>query len=128
MKTPPPDPNAWVDEFPFAVTVCDARGIITEMNDAAAASFLDSGGRDLIGSDLLACHPEHAQRLVKDLLTTPRPNIYSIEKGGKRKLIVQSPWYREGQFAGIVELSIGLPEVIPHFNRDDPGGAAPTAK
>jgi len=124
MSPPSPAPNTWVNEFPYAVTVSDANGIITEMNDAAATSFQDSGGRDLIGTDLLACHPEHAQTIVKDLLATARPNIYSIEKGGKRKLIVQSPWYRQGQFAGIVELSIVLPEVIPHFNRDASGEAA----
>lgn len=125
MRTLTHAPNAWVNEFPYAVTVCDAQGIITEMNDAAAASFQESGGRNLIGTDLLACHPEHAQKIVNDLLTTPRPNIYSIEKGGKRKLIVQSPWYRDGEFAGIVELSIELPDTIPHFIRD-PKGPAPS--
>jgi transcriptional regulator with PAS, ATPase and Fis domain len=118
MRASSPTPNAWVNEFPYAVTVCDAQGIIAEMNDAATAAFHDSGGRNLIGSDLLACHPEHAQGIVKGLLATARPNIYTIEKGGKQKLIVQSPWYRDGQFAGIVELSIVLPETIPHFVRD----------
>ena len=125
MRTLPTTPNAWVNEFPYAVTVCDAQGIITEMNDAAAASFQESGGRNLIGTDLLACHPEHAQKIVQELLATARPNIYSIEKGGKRKLIVQSPWYRDGQFSGIVELSIVLPDTIPHFVRD-PKDPAPS--
>lgn len=120
MGHPQPGPNAWVDEFPYAVTVCDTRGIITEMNNAAAEHLRDEGGRELIGSDVLACHPERAQTILKELLATARPNIYSIEKGGKRKLIVQSPWYQDGAFAGIVELSIVLPEVIPHFKRDAP--------
>ena len=28
--------NAWIKEFPAAVTVCDPDGIILEMNDKAA--------------------------------------------------------------------------------------------
>jgi transcriptional regulator with PAS, ATPase and Fis domain len=110
--------HAWVQAFPSPVTVCDRNGIITEMNDAAAESFVDSGGRALLGQSLLDCHPEPARSVVRDLLATGRTNIYTIQKNGRRKLIVQSPWYHDEQRAGIVELSIPLPDIIPHFDRD----------
>ena len=110
----------WVQELPIAITVCDDAGQITDMNNAAAAAFADDGGTALIGQNLFECHPEHAQNILRDLLASGRENIYSIEKNGRRKLIVQSPWYRDGHFAGLVEFSIPLPETIPHFIRDQP--------
>lgn len=118
MPTPSEPPHAWVDEFPVAVTVCDAKGVITELNNAATQAFAEDGGRALVGRNLLDCHPEHARTVVNDLLSARRANTYTIQKDGRRKLILQSPWYRNGQFAGIVELSIELPASIPHFNRD----------
>ena len=37
--------HAWIKEFPAAITVCDAEGIILEMNDKAAKTFEKDGGR-----------------------------------------------------------------------------------
>ena len=34
-----------------------------------------------------------------------------------RKLIYQSPWYRDGAYAGFVELSLEIPAEMPHFVR-----------
>jgi hypothetical protein len=42
----------------------------------------------------------------------------AIEKAGIRKLIHQIPWYKDGIFSGVVELSFVLPEALPHFVRD----------
>ena len=44
-------------------------------------------------------------------------NVYTIEKHGIKKLIYQAPWYRDGEFAGLVELAIELPAELPHFVR-----------
>ena len=31
----------------------------------------------------------------------------------------QAPnWYQDGKFAGVVELSIPIPDKLPHFDRD----------
>jgi transcriptional regulator with PAS, ATPase and Fis domain len=120
MTSPPTAPHEWVQEFPFSVTVTDTVGIITEMNNAAVESFAADGGRALIGTSVLECHPERARAILSDLLASGRSNIYSIEKNGRKKLIVQSPWYRDGKYSGIVEISIELPETVPHFNRDAP--------
>ena len=108
---------AWVQEFPGAVTVCDRDGIILAMNDKSVRTFENSGGAALIGSDLFACHPEPSRTKVKELLSAGRPNVYTIEKNGIKKLIFQSPWYKDGQYAGFVELSLEIPFELPHFLR-----------
>ncbi|MEW5717417.1 MAG: PAS domain-containing protein [Chloroflexota bacterium] len=109
--------HSWITEFPGAVTVCDAEGIIIEMNDQAAQSFAGDGGRALIGKNLLDCHPEPARTKTKRLLETKQKNVYTIEKNGVKKLIYQSPWYRDGKFAGLVELGLEIPFEMPHFIR-----------
>lgn len=109
--------NSWVKEFPGAVTVCDTDGIITEMNKKAAMVFEEDGGRALIGRNVLDCHPEPARSELADLMKTQKRNIYTIEKNGIKKLIYQSPWYHEGQYAGFIEISIEIPFEMPHFVR-----------
>jgi len=37
-------PHAWVDEFPAAITVSDAKGTIIEMNAKAAKTLEKDGG------------------------------------------------------------------------------------
>ncbi len=107
----------WIKEFPAAVTVCDKNGIILEMNDKAAKTFEKDGGRNLIGCNLLDCHPEQARSKVEALLAGHEKNVYTIEKNGIKKLIYQSPWYRDGEYAGFVELSLEIPFEMPHFIR-----------
>jgi hypothetical protein len=110
--------TTWTKEFPAAITVCDPRGVILEMNDQAALTFALDGGRKLIGSNLLDCHPEPARTKTEDLLRSEGTNVYTIEKGGRKKLIFQAPWYAGGAYGGLVELSIEIPGMMPHFNRD----------
>jgi transcriptional regulator with PAS, ATPase and Fis domain len=108
----------WTTEFPGAVTVCDRNGVITEMNDKSARTFEADGGRALVGGNLLDCHPEPSRSMVAELLAHPRVNAYTIEKRGVRKLIYQAPWFRDGAFQGLVELSLEIPESMPHFVRE----------
>ncbi len=108
----------WLREFPAAITVCDAKGTILAMNARSIQTFAEDGGANLIGKNLLDCHTEPARTKVSHLLKFKTQNVYTIEKGGIRKLIYQSPWYQNGEFAGFVELSLPIPEVIPHFVRD----------
>jgi transcriptional regulator with PAS, ATPase and Fis domain len=107
----------WTKELPSAITVCDKEGVIIEMNDRSIASFAEDGGAALIGTNVLDCHPEPARTMFEQMLKNGTPHIYSIEKLGKKKLIYQSPWYRNGTYAGFVEISIELPEPLPHFVR-----------
>jgi hypothetical protein len=106
---------AWLEEFPGSITVCDRRGVILAMNARARAM---EPGRDLIGENLLDCHPEPARGKLVAMLASGERNVYTIEKKGRRKLIYQSPWFEAGAYAGFVELSLELPaEQLPHFVR-----------
>ena len=84
---------------------------------ASAQTFGADAGRALVGRNLLDCHPEPSRSQVAGLLADPRVNAYTIEKRGVRKLIYQAPWYRDGVFQGLVELSLEIPDVMPHFVR-----------
>lgn len=110
------DPD-WVREFDAAVTVCDAAGVILEMNDRAARSFREWGGQALIGSNVLDCHPEPSRAKLLGIMQQRRANTYTIEKGGRRKLVHQAPWHRGGEYAGFVEIVLELPEGMEHFVR-----------
>jgi hypothetical protein len=44
--------------------------------------------------------------------------VYTVQKHGKKRLVYQTPYFVDGQFAGLVELGLELPEEMPHFNRD----------
>ena len=108
----------WKDGVNFAITVCDAEGKVTEMNEKSAATFTKGGGKDLIGRSLLDCHPEPSRSKVKKMLAEPFTNAYTIEKNGVKKLIYQTPWYADGKPAGLVELSLEIPADMPHFVRN----------
>ncbi len=110
--------SSWIREFPGAITVCDAGGIILAMNDKSAEAFEAQGGRALIGTNLLDCHPEPSRSKLRRLLESPQRNVYTIEKAGVRKLVYQTPWYREGKYAGLVEIDLELPAAMPHFVRE----------
>ncbi|MFN8381000.1 MAG: hypothetical protein U0V02_03615 [Anaerolineales bacterium] len=109
--------HEWIKEFPAAITVCNAEGIILEINDKAAKTFEKDGGYKLIGASMFDCHPDPARGKVERLLAAHVKNVYTIEKNGVRKLIYQSPWYKEDIYAGFVELSLEIPLEMPHFIR-----------
>ena len=109
----------WITRFPGAVTVSDRNHVIVYMNDKAAATFKAYGGKDLVGTDLMACHQERSRGIIERLLSTGSPNVYTIDKKGVKKLIYQSAWYEDGaaEPAGLVELSLELPADMPHYVR-----------
>jgi PAS domain S-box-containing protein len=109
-------PN-WIKEFGGAITVCDADGIIIEMNDRSAKMFAKDGGFELIGKNVLDCHPEPSRSKLEQLMTERRANTYTIEKNGVKKLIHQAPWHINGEYAGFVEISFEIPSEMPHFIR-----------
>lgn len=87
------------------------------MNAKAESTFASDGGLALIGTDVLACHPEPSRTKLMGMLEKGLSNKYTIEKNGVKKIIIQTPWYREGVFAGLVEVSVEIPEEMPHFIR-----------
>ena len=109
--------HEWVEEFKGAVIVTDENGIILEMNERAVKNLEDDGGRALLGTNVLDCHPEPSKTKLKEIMAERRTNVYTIEKRGVKKLIFQTPWTRGGRYRGIVELSLEIPFEMPHFVR-----------
>ena len=108
----------WSTELPIAITVCDKDGVILEMNERSRETFAADGGEKLIGTNVLDCHPEPSRSQLADMLASGKRNIYTIEKHGVKKLIAQLPWYDRKKYAGFVELSIELPNELPHRVRE----------
>ncbi len=105
----------WAEELGCAITVCDTEGVILYMNDKAKATFAKHG--DLIGKNLMNCHNDRSKSIIHDMLETGGTNCYTITKGGVRKMIYQSAWKENGQVKGLVEISMVIPEDMPHYNR-----------
>lgn len=108
----------WAKEFNAAITICDTKGIIVYMNDISIEQFAKYGGKKLIGTYLLDCHPEPSKSKLVEMLNNPIENMYTTEKDGRKKIILQSPWIKEETFCGIIELSFYLEDNMPHFVRD----------
>jgi len=82
----------WVQTFPGAVTVCDATGIIIAMNAKARATWAKHLEKhELIGTNVLDCHPEPSRTKLKRLLETHETHSYTIEKNGRKTLIHHAP-------------------------------------
>jgi len=77
--------NAWVKGFPGAITITDTEGIILEMNEKSAKVFEEEGGRDLIGTNMLTCHPGQSRLQVEKMLKSQETNVYTIEKKGRKR-------------------------------------------
>lgn len=107
----------WLKELPIAITVCDKDGIILEMNDKSAKTFESDGGYALLGTNALDCHPIRARAIFEQMMAEQKRNVYTIEKNGVKKLIYQTPWYQNGEYAGFVEFSLEIPFEMPHFLR-----------
>ncbi len=110
--------ETWFRNFPAAITVTDADGIIIDLNNEAAEMFKKNGGYALIGKNAIDCHPEPSLMKVKQMYENGTLNVYTITKNGQKKLIYQAPYFINGDFSGFVEMCLDLPEEIPHFNRD----------
>src|ERR1035437_1232509 len=107
----------WKEEFSVAITVCDKKGIILEMNEKSVSSFAKDGGRQLIGKNLFDCHNPESVIKIKKLMNDNKTNVYTIEKNGVHKLIYQSPWYEKGELKGLVEFTVEIPSDLPHHVR-----------
>lgn len=107
----------WADEVDYAVTIADKDCNIIYMNRRSRETFCKNG-ENLIGRNLMDCHPEHARAIIRKLLEEGGSNTYTITKNGINKLVFQSTWSFEGKIAGLVETSMVMPKDIKHFDRD----------
>ena len=109
--------DRWMNQIAVAITVTDAKGTITEMNPASIATFASDGGAKLIGSDVFTCHPEPSRTKLASMYKAQQPNHYTIRKNGRKKIIHQLPLFSDEVFRGYVEISIPIPDDLPHFDR-----------
>jgi transcriptional regulator with PAS, ATPase and Fis domain len=112
------DLENWAEGLPVAVTVTDAEGTIVAMNARSRETFAADGGGALVGKSVFDCHPEPARTKTQELYRRREANHYTIRKNGRKKVIHQIPWYEGGAFAGFVEISVPIPDALPHFDRD----------
>lgn len=102
-----------------AVTVCDAEGVILWMNARALELYASRG--NLIGRNLFDCHSPASAAKIREMLATGESNAYTITKHGRRKVIYQTPWrHDDGRIGGMVEISMPVPDEMPHYDRDAP--------
>lgn len=107
----------WQKEFSAAITICDKEGVITYMNDQAAAMFANNGGYDLIGKSIFECHQQSSNEMIAEIMQTGKPHIYTTEKNGIKRLFYQAPHIEKGEVLGIVDLALEIPFNIPHHIR-----------
>lgn len=102
--------GALFDGLRAAVTVADEEYRIIFMNDLALEHYADRGGEALIGTNLLDCHNDESQTLLRQMYARYRagdltPTRYRADEGdGIGKGIIMIPLVIEGQFRGIAEL------------------------
>lgn len=109
----------WAFRMNCAVTVADADCNIIYMNERSRQTFANRGGAALIGHNLMDYHNENSKAIIRRLLAEGGTNAYTIEKGGVKKMIFQTAWFdAEGNIAGLVELSMVIPSVLPHYIRN----------
>jgi transcriptional regulator with PAS, ATPase and Fis domain len=110
-------PVDWFERLSCSVTVCDRKYKILYMNERSAEVSSKDGGKTLIGKNLLDCHPPEAQEKLKNVMASGRPNVYTTEKRGTKKLAYQCHWKKDGRTAGLVEFSFELPNKVPNLVR-----------
>jgi transcriptional regulator with PAS, ATPase and Fis domain len=104
----------WFETVPAAITVCDKRYAILYMNARSAEVNKEAGGKSLIGENLLDCHNPESQRKLREIMATGKPNVYTVEKKGVKKMVYQCPWRKNGKLAGLVEIYFVLPRNLPN--------------
>lgn len=108
----------WAYGMNCAVTVVDADCRIIFMNERSRQTFAARGGADLIGHNILDYHNDRSRSIIRKLLAEGGSNAYTISKEGVRKMIFQTTWHKEnGELGGLVELSMIIPEEMPHYVR-----------
>lgn len=105
----------WAKEMNCAVTVCDTEGTIIFMNEKSRQTFAKHG--DMIGKNLKGCHNERSWEIIQKLLAEGGSNSYTIHKNGQKKMIYQTAWFDQGTVGGLVEISMVIPEDMPHYIR-----------
>lgn len=106
----------WAEDIDAAVTVCDCEGTVLYMNQRSRQTF-SKDGASMVGQNLMPCHNDRSKAIIRDMIENNHPHCYTISKHGQRKFIYQTPWREDGEVRGLVEISIVLPDEMPHYDR-----------
>lgn len=106
----------WADEADFAVTICDLEGVVIYRNRRSADTFSKYG--ELMGRSLKDCHSQASWDKIVQMMKRGESNTYSVEKGGIKKVIHQTPLLQDGNVNGMIEISVITPDNMKHFKRD----------
>ncbi len=106
----------WAEDMNCAVTVCDKSGVIVFMNQKSRETFCKNG-ESMVGRSMISCHNERSQGIIREMLEKGTSNSYTIQKNGVKKMIYQTPWRENGEIMGLVEISMVIPEEMPHYVR-----------
>ena len=98
----------FLQETDMIISVCDADGTIVYMNDKAKNYFQEPGTPELTGSNILDCHPEPSKSQLKKMMTTHETQSLIKGEGEKRRIIHQTPIYKNKKFNGYIEIIIPL--------------------
>ena len=112
MKT-----GTWIRELPVSITVCDTDGIIVEANEQAFRNYGKIAGESLIGKNIFDCHPAEAREKLAEMMAHQKTQVNFTKKDDQRKMFYQTPWFDNGIFKGLVEISFPLPAEIPTYER-----------
>ena len=69
----------FLKEADIAMTVCDREGRIIYMNNQSK-EVNQKPGTDLMGKNILDCHPEPARSLLVRMMENGEKHVYTIEK------------------------------------------------
>ncbi|MDE7427225.1 MAG: PAS domain-containing protein [Muribaculaceae bacterium] len=107
----------WAMGVDCAITVVDTECRIIFMNERSRQTFASRG--DIMGHDIMEYHNPRSQAIIRRLLDEGGSNAYTIHKNGVKKMIYQTAWHKpDGAIGGLVELSMIIPEEMPHYIRN----------
>ncbi|MCX6080330.1 MAG: diguanylate cyclase [Chloroflexi bacterium] len=113
-----PSAGEWIGTYPAEIMVCDADGIILEMNAVSGQIYEQEGGLAMIGRNVFDHHLEPARSQMMNVVKQKRHVLYTTEKDGLKKLISIAPWQRDGEYAGFALIVLDLPKKIPNIVKD----------
>jgi len=102
----------FLKELNFSVSICDAEGSICYLNNKGEETFAKEGGKELLGTNILDCHPEPSKSKLKEMMITHETQAYFKGEGDRKRLIYQTPVYKEGNYAGYFEMIIPLAGLV----------------
>jgi PAS domain-containing protein len=110
--------ETWLNSHPAEIIVCNADGIILDMNTTAIRFYEQNGGKALIGTNVFSHHSEPTRTQVRQLTDEKRQCVYTTEKNNHKKLVTIAPWEQNAVYAGFVLWTIDLPAILPNLNKD----------